>query len=88
MLLCEGKLLAPVYSRAQVVLLGLIITISSEVVVVVPLRERGLASLPVENGATRLFLLAEFWGVHEAALRDRGEEGSLHLFIGEFTCPR
>ena len=74
----------PVHSRPQVVLLLLLIT----GVEVVPLRERRLARLPVEKGATcSLFLLAEFRGVHEA-LRDRGEQGALHLLIGEFSRPR
>ena len=82
MLLCEGKLMVPVNSRAQVICLVLIICEE-----VISLRERRLASLPVKQRATRLFLLAEFWGVHET-LRDRREEGTLHLFIGEFSCPR
>lgn len=74
--------MVPVNSRAQVVLLVLIITEE-----VVPLREWGLTSLLDEERATHLFLLAEFWGVHEA-LRDRREQSTLHLFIGEFTCSR
>ena len=67
MLLGEGQLMMSVNGRAQVALLVLVICEE-----VVPLRERGLTSLPVKQRATRLFLLAEFWGVHEA-LRDRRE---------------
>ena len=74
--------MVPVNSRAQVIRLVLIICEE-----VVPLRERRLASLPVKKRVTGIFLMAEFWGVHEA-LGDRREECTLHLFIGEFSCPR
>lgn len=82
MLLGEGQLMVPVNSRAQVIRLVLIICEE-----VVPLRERRLASLPVKQWATGLFLLAEFRSVHET-LGDRREEGTLHLLIGEFSCSR